>query len=380
MQGNKTLYAHPFSKAYWRTAAAELRDTRTLVFAALMIALRVVFKAIKIPVGPYLDINTAFLVNALGAMSFGPVVAIAAAAITDTLGCLLFPTGPYFFPFILTEIAGSLIFALLLYRTKVTVWRVVLARFLICFLVNIVIQTPIMVLYYDMALGGKQYAWIDWPRIMKNLALFPAEAVVLVIFLRYTVPPLNRQGYIASTADSLVFTKKTVALLVSLTLLSFGTVVGFTAFRYDTRTISAEYSEQERFAQNERMNAMTLANHPELDPQTTVSIVDSATSSFFNPVVTYQVSVYRADAEKIAARVAADPEAADMQAVRSYSKSKPAKDDALTRLPEYGFTYEEPKSSYTVLTVLLAALAAFLVYKGVRWYRKRQGDQASSSR
>ena len=32
-------YAHPFSVAYWRTAAAEVRDLRKLVFAALMIAL-----------------------------------------------------------------------------------------------------------------------------------------------------------------------------------------------------------------------------------------------------------------------------------------------------------------------------------------------------
>ena len=31
-----TLYTSPFSMAYWRDAAAELRDTRILVFAALI--------------------------------------------------------------------------------------------------------------------------------------------------------------------------------------------------------------------------------------------------------------------------------------------------------------------------------------------------------
>ena len=44
------LYATPFSKAYWRDAAAELRDTRMLVFAALMIALRVALKSLGIPI------------------------------------------------------------------------------------------------------------------------------------------------------------------------------------------------------------------------------------------------------------------------------------------------------------------------------------------
>ena len=40
------LYTSPFSKAYWLDAAAELKDTHMLVFAALMIALRLVLKQV----------------------------------------------------------------------------------------------------------------------------------------------------------------------------------------------------------------------------------------------------------------------------------------------------------------------------------------------
>ena len=76
-QKSNTLYSHPFSKAYWRDAAAELKDTHMLVFAALMIALRLVMKQLAIPITPFLKINTAFFVNALGAMVFGPVMAMA---------------------------------------------------------------------------------------------------------------------------------------------------------------------------------------------------------------------------------------------------------------------------------------------------------------
>lgn len=109
------LYQTPFSKAYWRDAAMELKDIRILVFAALMIALRVALKSLGIPIAADLKINIAFFINALGAMVFGPVVAILAAAVSDTLGCLLFPTGVYFFPFIFIEIAGSLVLLLFLY-------------------------------------------------------------------------------------------------------------------------------------------------------------------------------------------------------------------------------------------------------------------------
>ena len=47
-QKSTALYPHPFSRAYWRDAAAELRDTHMLVFAALMIALRLVMKQVSI--------------------------------------------------------------------------------------------------------------------------------------------------------------------------------------------------------------------------------------------------------------------------------------------------------------------------------------------
>ncbi len=99
------LYPHPFSKAYWRDAAAEMKDTRMLVFAALMIALRVALKFVAIPLAPNLKINTAFLANAMGAMVFGLVVGIFAAAVSDFLGVLLMGD-TYFPPFVLVEFAG----------------------------------------------------------------------------------------------------------------------------------------------------------------------------------------------------------------------------------------------------------------------------------
>ena len=187
------LYSSPFSKAYWRDAAAELKDTRMLVFAALMIALRVAMKSMSIPIAADLRINTAFFINALGAMIFGPAVAIVSAAISDTLGCILFPTGAYFFPFIFIEIAGSLIFALFLYRARVTATRVILSRFCIDFFVNIVLNTPVMWIYYKMVLG-KSYAIFQLPRIIKNLALFPLESVLLTLFLAAVMPVGRRLG------------------------------------------------------------------------------------------------------------------------------------------------------------------------------------------
>ena len=209
------LFPDPFSREYWRTAAGELKDVRMLVFAAMMIALRVALKPVYIPVAPDLHISVGFFVNAYGAMIMGPVAAILAAAVTDTLGALLFPTGTYFFPFILTEIAGSLIFALFFYRARITVRRLVLSRFCIDFFVNILLTTPIMSLYYRLILG-KNYTLFHLPRIVKNLVMFPVESVLLVLFLRALIPPTARVGFNVPPVDDLRFTKKNAALLLVL--------------------------------------------------------------------------------------------------------------------------------------------------------------------
>ena len=224
MQNNIKLFDTPFSKEYWKQAASELKNTKTLIFAALMIALRIALKSVSIYIAADLRISIEFLVNALGAMTFGPVVAIAGAAVSDTLGALLFPSGPYFFLFIFTEIAGSLVFALFFYRTRISVTTVILSRFCTNFFVNIVLQTPIMYLYYQMMLG-KTYKIFNLPRMIKNLVLFPVESLLLVLFLRALIPPLKSLGYKVSDISNLHFTKKNIVTLVILTIIGVAAVV-----------------------------------------------------------------------------------------------------------------------------------------------------------
>lgn len=216
------LYPSPFSQAYWRQAVSEFKNPAMLLFAALLIALRVALKSVSIPVGADLRIGVGFFVNAFGSMVYGPVVAILSAAVTDTLGALLFPTGPYFPLFLITEIAGALIFALFLYRADITALRVILSRFCIDFFVNIVLTTPIMMAYYRVMLG-KSYNVFHWPRIVKNLILFPIESVLLILFLRLVVPPTQR-FFSGSSVENLRFTRKNIITLSALTVLGAGAV------------------------------------------------------------------------------------------------------------------------------------------------------------
>ncbi|MGM9543300.1 MAG: folate family ECF transporter S component, partial [Candidatus Limivicinus sp.] len=187
IQKSTTLYKTPFSKAYWHDAALELKDTRMLVFAALIVALRVALKTFaRIPLAPNLDITPAFLANALGAMVYGPVVAALGAVVSDFLGVML-RGDTYFLPYVLTEISGSVIFAMFFYRQRITPTRVILSRFSICLFVNILMQTPIDMLF-NYVMFGRTAMVLTLPRIFKNLFMFPIESVVLTIFLAAAQP------------------------------------------------------------------------------------------------------------------------------------------------------------------------------------------------
>ncbi len=299
MSKNKstTLYPHPFSKAYWRDAASEMKDLRILVFAALMIAIRVALKLVSIPLAPGLKINTAFLANALGAMVFGPVMAAVCAVATDVLGYLQNPEGIYFVPFVLTEIAGSVIFALFLYRTKVTPLRVMLSRFCICLLVNVVIQTPIYIWYYALYMGGKTYA-LTIPGIIKNLFMFPIESVVLTLFLSVMVPITNRLGltYTGSGAkEALQFSKKQIATLAVLFVVGCGCVFGYLNYYYNTTNLITKSEGNQRYVANTTVTQALLDSTDEYDDLDLVTTVTNSNRKFLSRDMNYTALLFKAD-------------------------------------------------------------------------------------
>lgn len=327
------FFKHPFSRAYWKEAAGEMKKTKILVFAALMIALRVVMKMVSIPIGVDLRINTAFVVNAFGAAVFGPVVGILAAAITDTLGCLLFPTGVYFFPFIFIEIAGSLCYALCFYRAKITPPRVILATFLISFGVNILLNTPIMMIYYDVMMG-KYYAPFDLLRIVKNLVEIPIKSVILIVLLRTLLPATKRFGFVTGDTESLCFTKKNITMLAVLFIIGVVVVFGYSVYTYNTSSLSASYTASQRTERNTFMQQFVKEDNPELADANVVTIVESAVPKFLDPNVTYTVAVYTVDEAELEANIAEelakDAESSyGMDTLNGYSKSKAKNDDAL---------------------------------------------------
>lgn len=338
----RRLFRTPFSRAYWVQAFSELKNTRSLVFAALILALRIAMKPLRIPLAADINITFGFIVNAFGAMVYGPVVALLSGALSDTLGYLVAPNGVYFFPFIILEMAGSFIFALFLYSTEISACRLILSKFCVNCFVNILLNEPIMVKYYELFFTTAYQPFV-WLRIVKNVVMLPFESIILIVVFRALMPPLSRLGWFASTDDRLKLTKKHIALLVVLFLVGAAAVAGYLVYDYNTKSFSASYTPAERLALNTKMNEW-VTDEAGLDPEETVTVIQSARSKVGSSEMTYELVVYRidrekflqkqAEAEKALAGGAEGAQSYTADTLNGYSKSKAAKDDTLVRIGE----------------------------------------------
>ena len=320
------LYPHPFSKAYWRDAAAEMKDIKMLVVTALMIALRIALKPFAIYIGPQMAIQTATLATALGAMIFGPVVAIPAAMISDTIGFMIFPTGDYFLPFMLTEIASTMAYALCLYRAKPNATRVIIARFLICFVVNVVLQQFIYAWYYTY-MGNPEQAKnsimgiMTTARLFKNLFFFPIESIVITLFLKVLVPITSRARLTHGGKTGLEFTKKQIALLVVLLAVGIGSAVGYLNYYYNNNSVTKDYSAEEVIEMNHQMHDIIVEEDAAVDADRTLAVIEYASKPFFGEETTFTVALYQAKED-----------ASITDKMWSYKKTPASKDETLERL------------------------------------------------
>lgn len=223
---------------YWKDAAAQLGNVKILVFAALIIALRVVVKNpfCKISLMPGLHLTMDCYVNALGAMIFGPVVGFLSGAVSDTLGCILFPSPePYFFPYILVEMLSSFIFGVFLWRRKLSVNRVLLSKFAVNVVCNLLVNPAITKLYYVWLGDSTQtaYAFVTAVRVGKNLVLFPLEAALIVLFVSALFPLLRRVGVVPRDQAAPVLKWKHWVMLGVLTVIAVGLIVFYAVFLKD---------------------------------------------------------------------------------------------------------------------------------------------------
>ncbi|MBR7185030.1 MAG: folate family ECF transporter S component [Clostridia bacterium] len=200
-QRNLITFRTPLSPAYWRLAWGECRSLKSLCLTAILVAICGILDIFFIPIvnAQVLQIKFSFFAIALCAMVCGPVLAVPAGFLIDTIGFMLGGNvaGGYFFGYAISSICSCLIFALFFYRArKITLWRTAMAKFLVSLLVNVLLGSV-----WRWVMVGKGYWYYVGLAAVKNVALLPLEVVVLVIFLQRMVPLLKRAKIISPEAE-----------------------------------------------------------------------------------------------------------------------------------------------------------------------------------
>ncbi|MBO5716105.1 MAG: folate family ECF transporter S component [Clostridia bacterium] len=228
-----------FSAGYWHEATHQLKDVKMITVAALIVALRIAVKFLKIQLAPGLNISLDGYVNSLGSIVYGPVVGLVVGAISDTLGCLITGRmGEYFPPFVLVEMSSSFIFALFFWRRKINIRSTMTAKFTVNFVSNIILTSIFNKWMYFIYYGlekAQAYNIINGTRIVKNLVMFPLEATLIVAVFTFALPVLTRLKLVDKNLCYLEkpSTKRLVLELVGFTALSVALIVFYVFFLKD---------------------------------------------------------------------------------------------------------------------------------------------------
>lgn len=187
------MYPHPFSAAYWRTAADELKNVRKLTFAALCIALCMALSAIpSVPLWGGAKITWGFLARAVCAWVCGPVLGIVFAVAEDLLSFFVTGGGGYpFFPgYTLTTALGVFVYALFFYEGKITICRVLWAKLLTNF------QNVTLGALWMAILSGKAWYVTAGGSAMKNLICLPFQTLLLWALFNTLRPALAKMDLV----------------------------------------------------------------------------------------------------------------------------------------------------------------------------------------
>lgn len=160
----------------FQESARELKEHKTFVVTAMMIALGVVLGFYTVQIGDFLKIGFSGLANELTAMLFGPVVGGLMGGVTDILKFVIRPTGPFFFGFTLNAVLGAVIYGMFWYKRPLSLKRVFAAKITVAIVVNLFLNT-----YWLSILYGKGFAALLPARAIKQLISVPVDSLLFFL-------------------------------------------------------------------------------------------------------------------------------------------------------------------------------------------------------
>lgn len=198
-QDHAVLYPHPFSVSYWKSARSMLRSTRILTTTALLCALCALVDMFFVPIGgAFLRVYFSFLIAGLLCMISGPVLAIPAGFLVDTLSYFCSGGDPngYFPGYALSAMCSFLLYALFFYRAELSLSRLFIGRLSVNVCVNVLLGS-----IWKHMLYGKAYIVYFISGSIKNLAMLPLEVFLMLLLFRHILPILKKSRLVPAQTE-----------------------------------------------------------------------------------------------------------------------------------------------------------------------------------
>jgi ECF transporter S component (folate family) len=163
-----------------------MSKTKTIAFVGLLVSMEVIFTRFLSFQTPIVRIGFGFIPIAFSAILFGPFIGGLAAAISDILGMMIFPKGPYFPGFTLSAFLTGAIYGLFLYKKPVTIVNISKSVLLITIFVDLGLTT--LWLYMT---TGEAAAALFIPRTLKSAIMLPVQVATINVLWKYIGSHIN---------------------------------------------------------------------------------------------------------------------------------------------------------------------------------------------
>lgn len=179
------------TQSIWKSSADNLKNVKYLALIAAFVAMKIIVGNIRIPVSQNLNLSLTFILVALEASIVGPAAGMVSGMVADLLAFALFPDGAFFPGYTITAMCGELVYALFLYRKRISIARIAGAKLVNNYLVNVCMGS-----LWSSMLYGKAFIVYFGTSALKNTILLPIEIAILAAVFNLVIPFLQKHGWL----------------------------------------------------------------------------------------------------------------------------------------------------------------------------------------
>lgn len=152
---------------------------KNITIIAMLISISVATHFVTITISNFIQISFGFLAIALISSMYGITVGAIAAGISDIVGSILMPTGPFFPGFTLSAVLGGIIYGIFLYKNKTSLIRVFLSMLSVGIIVNVLVNSLWLKIMY-----GYGFLGLLPMRIAKNAITIPLNTILAYLLFK----------------------------------------------------------------------------------------------------------------------------------------------------------------------------------------------------